>query len=206
MDMEKFIVDFEKQCNKTKRKVFSKGETITTYIRGRQQVCILLEGTADLIRCERSGDRIIVDHFSKNDVFGEVFYNITTNRELFVEAKQKCTVLFFVYDNIVTKCKQNCRFHKELVASFSELMLDKITLQNTRVELLSKRSIREKLITYFKMISSKNFTNSFTVPFSLTDLADYLCVDRSAMMRELKMLKEEGFIEKIGNKITMLSQ
>ena len=79
-----------------------------------------------------------------------------------------------------------------------------MTVLNTRIELLTKRSIRDKLIGYFTLISSKNLNKSFTLPFSLTDLADYLSVDWSAMMREMKSLKEEGFIEKNGNRITLL--
>ena len=79
-----------------------------------------------------------------------------------------------------------------------------MTVLNTRIELLTKRSIRDKLIGYFTLISSKNLNKSFTLPFSLTDLADYLSVDRRAMMREMKSLKEEGFIEKNGNRITLL--
>ena len=79
-----------------------------------------------------------------------------------------------------------------------------MTVLNTRIELLTKRSIRDKLIGYFTLISSKNLNKSFTLHFSLTDLADYLSVDRSAMMREMKSLKEEGFIEKNGNRITLL--
>ena len=45
-------------------------------------------------------------------------------------------------------------------------------------------------------MSAKNFSKTFTLPFSLTDLADYLSIDRSAMMRELKNLKNEGIIIK----------
>ena len=73
-----------------------------------------------------------------------------------------------------------------------------------RIELLSKRTIREKLLGYFNIISSRNISKSFKLPFSLTDLADYLSIDRSAMMREIKALKEEGIIEKSGNRITLL--
>jgi CRP-like cAMP-binding protein len=75
---------------------------------------------------------------------------------------------------------------------------------NARIELLTKKNIRDKLISYFNIQSSKNFSKTFSLPFSLTDLADYLSVDRSAMMRELSHLKEEGFIKKEGNKITLL--
>ena len=203
-DVTQFITDFRANCTKFYEKNFIKNEVITSYIQKRQQVCILLDGMADLVRYDRNGNRIIIDHFSKNDIFGEVFYNITTNNELFVEAKQKCSVLFFAYDNVYTKCKNNCKFHKTLSSHFHELVLNKITDLNMRIELLSKRSIREKLLAYFNILSTQNFSTSFTLPFSLTDLADYLCIDRSAMMREMKLLKEENFITKTGNKITLL--
>ena len=45
---------------------------------------------------------------------------------------------------------------------------------------------------------------TITIPFSYTDLADYLSVDRSAMTRELSHLIEDGFIKKTGNKIMLL--
>ena len=73
-----------------------------------------------------------------------------------------------------------------------------------RVELLTKRSTRDKLLAYFTLVSTRNLSKSFVLPFSLTDLADYLSVDRSAMMREMKLLKEDGLIQKTGNKITLL--
>ena len=77
--------------------------------------------------------------------------------------------------------------------------------QNIRIEVLSKRSIRDKLLTYFSILSNKNFSKSITIPFSLTTLADYLSVDRSAMMREIKSLIDEGFIIKESkNKIKLL--
>lgn len=60
------------------------------------------------------------------------------------------------------------------------------------------------MLTYFNISASKKFSKTFTLPFTLTDLADYLCIDRSAMMREISHLKNEGFIEKKGKKITLL--
>ena len=82
--------------------------------------------------------------------------------------------------------------------------MDKIIKLNTRIELLTKKNIRDKLLSYFDILASKKLNRTFVLPFSLTDLADYLSVDRSAMMRELSHLKEDGIIEKNGNKITLL--
>lgn len=203
-DIEQFIKKFENSCHRVQKKTFSKNEVITSYIKKRNQFCILVSGNADLVRYDLNGNRTIVEHFSKNDVFGEVFYTITTNNELLVEAHEKCEVLFYIYDDIHNKCRNTCKFHQELSEDLPELILSKVTDLNMRIELLTKRSIRDKLIGYFTMLSTRNLSKTFTLPFSLTDLADYLSIDRSAMMRELKLLKEEGFIEKNNNKITLL--
>lgn len=203
-DINQFIKKFENSCHRVQKKTFSKNEVITSYIKKRNQFCILESGNADLVRYDLNGNRTIVEHFSKNDVFGEVFYIITTNNELLVEAREKCEVLFYTYDDIHSKCRNNCKFHQELSEDLPELILNKVTDLNMRIELLTKRSIRDKLIGYFTMLSTRNLSKTFSLPFSLTDLADYLSVDRSAMMRELKLLKEEGFIEKNSNRITLL--
>ena len=202
-NIEEFIKNFETNCNRVQKKAFSKNEVITSYIKNRNQFCILKSGNADLVRYDLNGNRTIVEHFSSNDVFGEVFYTITINNELLVEAREKCEVLFYSYNDIHNKCKNNCKFHSVLSENLPELILSKVTDLNMRIELLTKRSIRDKLIGYFTMLSTRNLSKTFTLPFSLTDLADYLSIDRSAMMRELKLLREEGFVEKNGNKITL---
>ena len=99
-DIENFILDFSNSCQKKQK--------------NRNQLCILLDGNADLVRYDLNGNRTIVEHFSKNALFGEVFYTITTNNELLVEAKSNCTVLFYIYDDIFHKCRNNCKFHQTL--------------------------------------------------------------------------------------------
>lgn len=202
--LSEFIKDLDVNCSKVQKKKFRKGEVITSYIAKRHQLCILLSGEADLIRYDFNGNKTIVEQFASNDIFGEIFYTVSTNNELFVVAKKDSVVLFFIYDDIKTKCKNNCEFHENLLLNLPELFLNEIIDLNMRIELLSKRTIREKLLGYFTIVSARNMSKSFKIPFSLTDLADYLSIDRSAMMRELKSLKEEGIITKSGNRITLL--
>ena len=203
-DKKNFVENFKHSCTKVQIRKFIKNETVTTYIEKRNQICIILSGEADLVRYDMNGDKTIIEHFTKNDIFGEALYIVTTNNELSVEAKKGCEVLFFNYNNIHQKCRNNCKFHQTLSENFSNLILNKVMDLNTRVEILTKRSIREKLRGYFNILSTRNLSKTFSLPFSLTDLADYLSVDRSAMMREIKALKDEGFIKKNGNKITLL--
>ena len=203
-DKKIFIDRLRTNCDKINIKNFSKGETITTYIENRNQICIILKGEAELIRYDFNGNKTIIGHFTKNDVFGEVFYPANTNNELFVEAKKNCEILFMLYENVINRCKKTCTFHDELYTSISNLVLNKVIELNTRIELLTKRNTRDKLLSYFDILSLNRMTKTITIPFSYTDLADYLSVDRSAMTRELSHLKEEGFILKNGNKITLL--
>ena len=69
------------------------------------------------------------------------------------------------------------------------------------MEVLSQRTIREKLICYFMQLAAQAKASSFSLPFTMVDLADYLSIDRSAMTRELKRMKEEGLIRTEGKKI-----
>lgn len=199
-----FIENFKSSCDKIQIKNFDKGETVTNYIEKRNQICIILNGEVDLIRYDVNGNKTIIGRFSNNDVFGEVFYPANTNNELFVVAKKKSEILFYTYDSLFNKCKKNCEFHKELISSLGELFLDEIIDLNLRIELLTKRNIREKLLSYFDILSKGSMVKSFTIPYNYTDLADFLSVDRSAMMREIKLLIDDGFVKKDGNKITLL--
>ena len=204
MEISELVKNISDNCVRIQKKLFTKGQIITTYIEKRKQICILVNGTADLIRYDLKGNKDIIETFRSNDIFGEAFYPVNTNNELFVLATQNCEVLLFLYDDIHVKCRNNCRFHSTLVSSILDLVIKRTVHQNTRIEILSKRTIREKLLSYFSILSSKAFSKNITLSYSLTNLADYLSVDRSAMMREIKTLIDDGIIEKNGNKIKLL--
>lgn len=202
-NIKEFTQQLQNSCAKAQTKKISKGEIITTYIKNRNQICILKSGIADLVRYDINGNKTIVETLKESDVFGEIFFPVITNNELFVVAKSECEIVYFIYDEITKKCTRNCKFHDVLNTNLLKLILNKTISQNIRIELLTKRSIREKLQSYFATLTKSGLSRTFYIPLSYTDLADYLSIDRSAMMRELKSLQEEGFITKDGNKITL---
>ena len=206
-DIKKFANDVIEHCEKAQVKEFDKNEIITTYIVNRNMIFIVLDGSADLLRYDFNGNQTIVEKFNKYDVFGEIFYRININNELFVKAREKTKILMFNYDIFEKKCKKNCKFHEELLIGLPNLVLSKVSDLNLRIELLSQKTIRDKILSYFRILSQNSFSKTFTLPFSLTDLADYLSIDRSAMMREIKALKEDGIIKKLDrNRFTLLIQ
>ncbi len=204
--VQNFSDEIIKYCDKAQVKSFETNEIITTYIVNRNMIFIILDGSADLIRYDFNGNQTIVEKFGKFDVLGEIFYKININNELFVKAREKTKVLMFNYDIFEKRCKKNCKFHDDLLVGLPNLVLTKVSDLNLRIELLSQKTIRDKLLSYFRIISENNFSKTFVIPFSLSDLADYLSIDRSAMMRELKVLKEDGIIKKLDkNKFTLLN-
>lgn len=194
------ILEIKNSCDKIQEKTLKKGESITSYIEKRKQIYILLEGEAVLLRYDEKGHKDIIDYFKVGSIFGEIFYTVNTNNELSVEATKNCKVLVILYDDIIRKCKSTCKIHEKLNSALLDILFKYAMQQNARIEVLSKRSIREKIHTYFDILSAESYSNTIDLPFSLTDLADFLSVNRSAMMRELKQLEDEGFIKKISKR------
>lgn len=205
-NIKEFTKQLQNSCTKIQIKKVEKNNTITTYIKNRNQIYILTSGKADLVKYDVDGNKTIIETLNENDIFGEVFFPITSNNELFVVAKENCEVISFTFDDIIKKCSRTCKFHETLKTSLLNLIINKIVTQNIRIELLTKRSIREKLKSYFSSLSNNFSIKTFSIPISYTDLADYLSIDRSAMMRELKALQDDNIILRKGNKITLKSK
>lgn len=179
---------------------YKKGQLITNYIKNRNQLCIIEKGTADLMRHDYNGNKVIVDRYYENDLFGELFYDITTNNELFVIAKEETVIYELNY-----VLMQQLNNYEDIYKVLNDLFLQKIINHNTKIELMTKTTIRDKLLFYFEMLSRKNMNNKkIKLPFSYTDLAAYLSINRSSMMREISILIEEGFIQKDKKSITLL--
>ncbi len=198
------VFDTIKECPKLKTKEFKKGDVIQTYIENRKELCLLLEGEAELIRLDFNGDETVLEHFQEGHLFGELFYLVSSNTQLVVIAKQDSKVLFINYDIFSKNCLKPCKYHDQIIEKIISMTSSHMINLNNHIELLTKKTIREKLLSYFSSLSYQKSSRTFKIPLSLTALASYLNIDRSAMMREMKYLQEEHFIKKEKNKITLL--
>ena len=100
-------------------------------------------------------------------------------------------------DDVLKKCDSKCKNHDTLNELLLNLLFENTTHINSRIEVITKRTIREKLLIYFKTLSIESYSPIIRIPISLTDLADFLSVNRSAMMREMKALEDDKIIQKI---------
>lgn len=166
-------------------------------------VGIIERGEAALIRIDEEGVSTVLEELGPGGVFGRnLAFSGSGDDSLEVVSRGGCDVLFIDYAHILKRCERACTHHSLLVQNMLRLMADKAQNLSERVDVLSRRSIREKLLCYFRQLSGKS-GGAFTLPFSLSTLADYIATDRSAMMRELKHLREEGIIQSDGRKFTL---
>ena len=181
---------------------YNLNQTIAYSLGNRNIIGIIESGEANLIRFDYNGDRTIVEELKKDDIFSDMFYT-TTNSELTVIATKKCKVTFIEYDELIKKAQTSVNA-MILLNNLVNLITKKLIKRNERIDLLTTRTIRNKLLAYIELQAKKNNSKSFDLNYSYTDLADYLAIDRSAMMRELKNLKEDRLIQDTNKKITIL--
>lgn len=167
-------------------------------------VGIVERGEAALIRIDEEGVSTVLEELGPGGVFGRnLAFAGSGGDSLEVVCRGGCDVLFIDYTHILKRCERACTHHSLLVQNMLGLMSDKAQALSQRVDVLSRRSIREKLLCYFRQLAEKSDGQAFQLPFSLSTLADYIATDRSAMMRELKHLREEGVVQSDGRKFTL---
>ncbi len=179
-------------------------ETIMSYSEQTDFIYIVLSGTAELASYDYDGNKSILERYLPDSVFGKRFFYSLATDELMVSATSPCTVLYFKYQNALYIRESASKFHVKFLDNLFTLITKKAFLQSQHIDVLSKRTIREKLLSYFEIQARDNSSFSFSLPMSLSALADYLSVDRSAMQREIKRLNDEGLIVSKGKKITVI--
>lgn len=183
-------------CLSARETSFSAGDTICCFGGEEKRVGILAHGSASTVRYESNGSRTILERLGPQDIFGEVLsFQNAFFESIFVVCDQDCSVLFFNYEHILRPCSKVCPCHQQLIQNMLQIISEKAILLSQRVEVLSKRTIREKLLCYFFHLSRQFTQTTVEIPFTMVDLADYLSVDRSAMTRELKKMKDDGLLE-----------
>ena len=182
---------------------YKKDMTILSTSRNENIIGIVASGYIQIIKNDYNGNRIIIEELEENSVFGSMFSSISNN-EYEIITKEESKIIIMEYERIIANSKGNLSFYNQFIQNLLQIISNKINEKNDRIEILTEKTIRNKLLKYFQIVSKKNGSKNIYLPFTFTELAEYIAVDRSAMSRELKNLKEEGFIEIKSRKITLL--
>lgn len=199
--------DYQKlySCLNAFEEDFKSGAEVCSYDRANGVLGVVLSGKIVIKKIDTNGNTIVLDTIDKNGVFSNAFNFTPTDLNFIgVYAIEPSKVLFFDYTKVFIRCESACDCHSTFVKNLFEIVIKKSKDLSQRLEIISNKTIKEKLLSYFSIISKKEGSKSFTLKMSLTALAEYVCVDRSAMMRELKKLQEDGIIKINKKNVTLL--
>ena len=184
-------------CLQAQRKEYQRDEIILSAGQKVDRVGIVLEGWVQIIREDLSGNRTIIAELGSGELFAETFAFATGEAKrlpVMVLSVSSSTVLWIQYRRMVTACASACHYHVRLIENMRGILADKNLLLNRRLGHLSKRSTREKLMSYFEEQALRQGSCDFYIPFDRQELADYLCVERSAMSATLSKMQKDGLI------------
>ena len=182
---------------------YPKGVNILSNVNQDDFIAIIDKGSVQFIATDYDGNKSIIEDIPEGGMFGSLTSPIN-NEEVSCITKELTQITYIEYDSItndeISKADSYILFIKNLI----KILSDQVSEKNNRIEILTKKTTRDKLLEYFKYQARERGIKTFTIPMTFTELANYLSVDRSAMTREISYLRDDGFIKTNGRRITLL--
>ena len=192
-------------CLGARLKSYKKGEFVLRQGEHLSDIVVLVDGKLHIQKDDYWGNRSILGQISVGELFGEAYIAPESSALLNdVVAVEDSTIILFDVKRIITTCPSACRFHAMVVQNMFFAISEKNRRLVQKLGHMSKRSTREKLISYLSEEAKKQNTASFTIPFNRQQLADFLSVDRSAMSNELCKMRDDGLLEFDKNQFKLL--
>ncbi|MGN0665292.1 MAG: Crp/Fnr family transcriptional regulator [Huintestinicola sp.] len=200
-DMTRSEIEGLKKCLHFNKRQFNEKDIIMQISPENRTMGIIAEGYAYLASTGINGEKTIIDFYEEGSAFGVGVLPDSESNSYYVLAKTHCKVWFTEFDQMIACCSKSCDRHLKLIDNLISGTVGRIQLHT---DILSRRSIRDKLTAYFTQQSEQCRQNEFTIPLSLAELADYLAVNRSAMMREIKKMNDDGLIDSSGTSVRLI--
>lgn len=175
---------------------YRKGEYVLRQGERLSEILVLVQGSLHVQRDDYWGNRSILGHVGVGEIFGEAYAAPESGALLNdVVAVEDSAVCFFDVKRVISTCPSACRFHTTVVQNLFFAISEKNRGLVRKLDHMSRRTTREKLISYLSEEARKQNSADITIPFNRQQLADYLSVDRSAMSSELCKMRREGLLE-----------
>lgn len=184
------------ECLSVKLIDFSENEIIFKENEYPKFVGIVLFGEVLIENYNLNGNRNIINKVGVGELFLEEFVSSDTKKlPISVVSKTDSKILVFDFNKIMYGCMGCKNYYTKLVFNMLKIVAKKSILLTEKANILSKRSTREKILTYLNYEMVKNNANTFEIPYNRQQLSDFLFIDRSAMSSELSKLKKEGILD-----------
>ena len=173
----------------------SRGQTVFQEGEPAENVGIVLSGWVQMVRDDYFGNRSIIGHAEPSQLFGEAFACAGTEMLVSVVAAADGEIMLADCRKVLTLCKNSCTFHNQIIYNLLQIVARKNLLLSQKLEILSRRSTREKLMQYLLQEAKNAGSDEFSIPYDRQGLADFLGVERSALSAEISRMRADGLIE-----------
>ncbi len=175
---------------------YKKGELIFLAGESVKHVGVILSGSVNMIKEDIWGTQTLIVCMKTGEIFGETFAcgNLIDSKVTFAVSVD-CIILFLPFYKILHTCTMSCMFHHRLIENMVRLISSKNVQLMEKIEVTSKKTLREKILTYLFIQAKQHGSNHFDIPLGRLELAAYLCADRSAITRELSQMRSEGLLD-----------
>ena len=172
---------------------YARGETILTQGDPAGRMGVVLSGTAEVMRTDYDGNRSLLAHLTAGELFAETFACAgLETMPVQVTAREKTEALVLDAKRMLYPCSSACGFHHRLIYNLTRILAQKNLRFQQKLEIMSRRTTREKLLAFLSMEAARAGSRRFTISFNRQELADYLEVDRSGLSVEISRLRKEG--------------
>ena len=165
---------------------------------------VVMEGAVNIIKDDVWGNRKIIENIGGGQIFGETYACLKGEPLMVdVQASERSRILFMDVNRILTTCSSSCDFHNRLIRSLMYVLAGKNLMLTKKMDIITPKSLRERVMVYLSQESVKQGCRTVTVPFNRQQMADYLSVDRSALSAELSRMQRDGGISYEKNRFTI---
>ena len=188
-ELEKSLVKLDAKILK-----YKKGDFLHTAGTPLKRFGFVLSGVIQVCMDDIDGNRMIMANVEERESFGESLSFLKVSESpVYIQAAENSEVLWLSPAPLLESSTDV--FHSELKKRFTSLLAYRTLSMNSRIQILSKLTLREKLLTYFSEMSGKDKSRTFSVPFNRDDMAAFIGTNRSALSRELSRMKSDGILD-----------
>lgn len=188
-------------CVNTKNKSFKNKEIIVSNNDQERQIGFITYGKATIIKTDINGNTTIMRELKENDIFSNLFFQDSED-DIHIVSNGETDTIIIDYYTILKDCDRNCQIHRDLLTDLFDLLIKDNKKQNEKIELLSQKTVRNKFLYFLRQRINKD--KVFKVTTSYKAIAEYIVVDRTNLMREIKKLEKEKIIKKEKRTIYLL--
>ena len=192
-------------CLNAKTESFDKKSTVFYEGSTAKYIGIVLSGSVQVIQNDYYGNRNILSELGESEMIAEAFACAEIKSlPVSIVANDPCEIMFIDCSHILYTCSSNCGFHQQMIFNLMKDLAVKTIAFHQKLEITSKRTTREKLLTYLSICAKQTGKQRFEIPFDRQELADYLEVERSGLSAEISKMKKEGIIDSEKNYFAIL--